>query len=293
MVEFLIRNLRGEFEIGSLSRGYGRKTRGFFQAKHESSPAEIGDEPLQIFQKFDGKVPVFVGEDRVSALEKIAGMYPGVKAVILDDAFQHRKLKADFYCLLTPYFSPFSGDYLLPMGKLRESRSGARRADVLVVTKCPETLSLAQKQKTEAELRPYLEQKVPVFFSKIGYGEPYAIAHSVSFAGAVILLAGLADDGPFVSYCQGRFDVLEVLSYPDHYDYGRDELGRIAQLAEKHLQQKPVLLTTEKDAVKLKSLANQGFLGEIPIFVLPIEAQFESKDKQMLLSYIREKFSKK
>ncbi len=293
MVEFLLRNLRDEIQVASLSRGYGRKTKGFIQAHPMSSAEEIGDEPLQIFRKYDGHVPVFVGEDRVSALDKIAQISPKCELVILDDAFQHRKLKADFYCILTPFDLPFSEDFLLPMGRLRESRTGAGRADIVVVTKCPAGLSAVQKKETESELRPYLKSGAPVIFSEISYGTPLPMDHLQMFSQNVILLSGLADDRPFVSYCKGRFKVLEVLTFPDHYDYGSPELEKLSRLSEKHGREKPVLLTTEKDAVKLKSLANQGFLGEIPIFVLPIEAQFESEDKQMLLSSIREKFSKK
>jgi tetraacyldisaccharide 4'-kinase len=293
MVEFLIRNLRDELFVASLSRGYGRKTKGFLSATPTSTVAEIGDEPLQIFQKFKGEVPVFVGEDRVAALEKITQISPECQLVILDDAFQHRRLKADLYCLLTPFGAPFSEDFLMPMGRLRESRSGAKRANMVVVTKCPQSLSITQKAEIERAMSPYLQADVPVFFSKIGYGKPYAMDHPVPFSGAVILLSGLADDRSFVSYCQSAFHVLDKLTFPDHHDYGSAELARLALLFEKHRHEKPVLLTTEKDSVKLKSLANQGFLGEIPIFVLPIEAQFESEDSQKLLSYIREKFSRK
>ena len=293
MVEFLIRNLGADLRIASLSRGYGRKTRGFLEASSKSSPSEIGDEPLQIYEKFNGKVPVFVGEDRVSALEKITAISADLGLVVLDDAFQHRKLAADFYCLLTPYSRPFSDDFLLPMGRLRESRSGASRSDMVVVTKCPETLSLEQRKQAASKLRKYLQADTPVFFSKVGYGKPCPMDHHELFSEAVILLSGLADDRPFADYCQRKFRVLDRLAFPDHHDYTTADLTKISRSWEKHRGQKPVLLTTEKDAVKLKSLANQGFLGEIPIFVLPIEAQFDSEDKQMLLSYIREKFRKK
>lgn len=294
MVEFLIRNLRSEIRVASLSRGYGRKTSGFLRAKSDSTAAEIGDEPLQIFQKFREEVPVFVGEDRVAALERISQSEAiDLDLVILDDAFQHRRLLADIYCLLTPYAAPFSRDFLLPMGRLRESRYGANRADLVVVTKCPDDLSPGIKETMERELRPYLGQQVPVFFSKISYGTPYPAGHSEAFRSSVILLSGLADDRLFVAYCRSRFNVLESLGFPDHHDYTEADLRKIAGLLPKHQPQKPVLLTTEKDAVKLKSLANQGFLGEIPIFVLPLEASFEPEDKQMLLRHIREKFRKK
>lgn len=293
MVEFLIRNLKSDFRMVSLSRGYGRKTKGFLQANPISLPTEIGDEPLQIYRNFEGEIKVFVGEDRVAALGKISQISPETGLVVLDDAFQHRRLKGDFYCLLTPFSLPFSNDFLLPMGRLRESRSGAKRADLVVVTKCPENLSKIQRGEIENQLRPYLRPDVKVIFSEVGYGEPYSLAEKGDFSGPVILVSGLADDKSFVSYCRRQFEVMDILSFPDHHEYKPEDLEKIVRLAEKHQAKRPVLLTTEKDAVKLKSLANQGFLVEIPIFVLPIEAKFQSEDKQMLLSYIQEKFKKK
>jgi tetraacyldisaccharide 4'-kinase len=293
MVEFLIRNFRREFEIVSLSRGYGRKTRGFIQAHQASSAEEIGDEPLQIYQNFEGEVPVFVGEDRVEALQKISKITPKAELAILDDAFQHRRLSGDFYCVLTPFSKPFTADFLLPMGRLRESAQGAKRADLVVVTKCPESLSTPQKAAIRDQIRPFLHPEVPVVFSRIGYGKPYPVGNSEEFSDAVVLVSGLADDQPLISYCRDQFHLLEVLSFSDHHSYAKADLERVVELMKKHHAQNPVLLTTEKDAVKLKSQANRDILGEIPIFVLPIEAQFESEDKQMLLNYIREKFRKK
>lgn len=292
MVEFLIRNLMVELQLAILSRGYGRKTKGFLKANCQSNALEIGDEPLQIFRKFGGKIPVFVGEDRVSALEKIAKLEPKIELVILDDAFQHRKLDGDFYCLLTPFNSLFYKDFLLPLGRLRESPNGAKRADLVLVTKCPEGLDDFQKNKTRDSLRFYLKEETPIVFSQVGYGSPYPLDHEIAFTNSVILVSGLANDQAFVTYCSAMFKALEIVSFPDHYSYNEADAKRLSALAEKHKQQSPVLLTTEKDAVKLKSLANRGFLGEFPIFVLPIEVKFDQEDKQMLLSYIRRKFKK-
>ncbi|MFN3998441.1 tetraacyldisaccharide 4'-kinase [Algoriphagus sp.] len=292
MVEFLIRNLKDELALASLSRGYGRKSKGFIQANDQSNPTEIGDEPLQIFRKFKGEIPVFVGEDRVAALEKIAGFSPITQLVILDDAFQHRRLRGDLYCLLTPYELNFSKDQLMPLGRLRESRSGAKRADVVVVTKCPEGLTDNRKIEIKKSFQTYLTGCTPVFFSQVGYGTPYPLEHQIPFSNSVILVSGLANDQGFVEYCSDKYRVLENVSFPDHHAYKEADVKRLLALAEKHKVQSPVLLTTEKDADKLKSLANHGFLGEIPIFVLPIEAKFDQEDKEMLLSYIRGKFNK-
>jgi tetraacyldisaccharide 4'-kinase len=293
MVELLIRNLQSDFQLASLSRGYGRKTKGFLEANAGSLAADIGDEPLQLFRNFQGKVRVFVGEDRVEALGKISKKAPETELVILDDAFQHRRLAGDFYCLLTPFSLPFSTDFLLPMGRLREGRSGARRADLVVVTKCPENLTGKQKAEIQDQLGPFLKPGVKVFFSTISYGIPYPMEGKSVFSECIILVSGLADDRPLVSFCREKYRLLEVVSFPDHHDYGLADLEKIVGLAKKHQRESPVLLTTEKDAVKLKSLANRGFLGEIPIFVLPIEAKFESEDKQMVLNSILEKFKKK
>jgi tetraacyldisaccharide 4'-kinase len=292
MVEFLIRNLMIELKVASLSRGYGRKTNGFFQADSSSSPSQIGDEPMQIFQKFEGEIPVFVGEDRVAALQKIAKISPDIQLVILDDAFQHRRLRGDFYCLLTPFSSPFSEDHLLPMGRLRESRYGAKRADLIVVTKCPENLSAEDRERFSRNVCRYSDKPIPVFYSKIGYGSPYALEHPLAFGKSVVVISGLANNDSFLKYCSDNYKVLDSMSFPDHHNYNSSDLEKISELTKKHLKEKPVLLTTEKDAVKLKSLSNQGFLREIPIFVLPIEAKFDLEDKEMLLSYIRRKFKK-
>jgi len=292
MVEFLIRNFREEFVLTSLSRGYGRKTKGFISANFQSNSNEIGDEPLQIFQKFKGEIPVFVGEDRVAALGKIEGLFPNTQMVILDDAFQHRRLRGDFYCLLTPYDLPFSKDHLMPMGKLRESRVGANRANLVVVTKSPENLSFEQKNHIKKSLSPYLKKEIPVFFSGIGYGSPYPLDHSIPFTKSVVVISALANNDSFLRYCVDTFKVVESLSFPDHHNYNSADLRKIIGFTQKHQMEKPVLITTEKDAVKLKSLANHGFLGEIPIFVLPIEAKFDQEDKEMLLSYIQRKFKK-
>jgi tetraacyldisaccharide 4'-kinase len=293
MVEFLIHNLTQDYRISTLSRGYGRKIPGFAQASPHSTPEQIGDEPLHIYRKFGEEISVYVGEDRVAALDEIARSSAETTLVVLDDAFQHRRLQADLYGLLTPYSAPLFEDWLMPMGRLRESRYGAKRADFVVVTKCPQEFSPSQKNLIKHQLKPYIRSEVPVFFSEIGYGYPYPLDGRETFSRSVILISGLADARPFVSYCQREYLVLESLAYQDHHAYSHSDLEQMKRLADRYQSQKPVFLTTEKDAVKLKSLANRGFLGEIPIFVLPIEAKFQSEDKQMLLSYIRDKFKKR
>jgi tetraacyldisaccharide 4'-kinase len=287
-VEFLVRQLRDEVKLATLSRGYGRKTTGFRQVLPTSSAAEVGDEPLQLYTNFKEAVPVFVGEDRVGATQKIKQVFPDLQLLILDDAFQHRKLNPDFRILLTPYSSPFSKDYLLPMGRLRESRAGAKRADVVVVTKCPADLSLEEKNKLKQSISPYLNPDALLLYSSTSYGEPYQVAGPTrtDFT-AVIALAGLADNEPFFTYCQQAFAVVDTFSFADHYAYNSEDAGQIVEFLGQEKGRNAVLLTTEKDAVKLKSLAATEMWSKIPIFALPIQVVLDPNQEGQLLQRLR------
>lgn len=287
-VEFLVRKLRNEVAVGTLSRGYGRCTKGFIQLLPNSIAAEVGDEPLQLFTQFKEEVPVFVGEDRVGATQKIQQLRPDLHLLILDDAFQHRKLNPDFRIVLTPYNAPFSKDYLLPMGRLRESRIGAKRADVLVVTKCPADLSQDEKNKLAKELAPYLNPEADLFFSSLNYGTPYQVAGpSQTDFNTVVTLAGLADDGPFLGYCKQQYEVVDSFSFPDHYAYKPEDAARILEALGEEKGKNAVLLTTEKDAVKLKSLAATEMWSKISIFALPIQVALDPIQEEQLLQRLR------
>ncbi len=287
-VEFLVRQIQDEVKLGTLSRGYGRNTTGFRQVLPTSTAAEVGDEPLQLYTNFKGAVPVFVGEDRVGATQKIKQLRPDLQLLILDDAFQHRKLSPDFRIVLTPYDSLFSKDYLLPMGRLRESRAGAKRADVVVVTKCPSELSLVEKNRLAKSLSTYLNPDAFLLYSSTSYGKPYQIAGPVQTGyTAVIALAGLADNGPFFAYCKQQYTVMDTISYPDHYAYKSEDAEKILEILGQEKEGHAVLLTTEKDAVKLKSLAATKMWSKIPIFVLPIQVALDPIQEAQLLQRLR------
>ncbi len=292
MVEFLIRMLSKEKQLATLSRGYGRKTKGFIEAYPSVSPAEIGDEPFQIYQKFGPDISVFVGENRVAALEEIATKSNAPTVVLLDDAFQHRHVRGDLNILLTTYQKPFFFDFLLPMGRLRESRTGAKRADVIIITKCPEELNASEKRSFKSQVEDYSGVSIPVFFSSISYGKPFPMINSVAFSPKIILLTGLASDQPLIEYVRKKYELLEVISYPDHHDYAEDDFDKIRAKVRQHALQNPVVLTTEKDAVKVKSNAPKGFLEEIPIFVVAIEVRFSPDDELALAQLIQQKVFK-
>ena len=287
-VEFLVRKLRDELAVGTLSRGYGRNTKGFIQLLPSSTEAEVGDEPLQLYTQFKEEIPVFVGEDRVGATQKIQQLRPELQLLILDDAFQHRKLNPDFRIVLTPYSSPFSKDYLLPMGRLRESRVGAKRSEVVVVTKCPAELSQDKKNKLAEELAPYLNSEADLFFSSLNYGSPYQVAgpKQTDFT-EVIALSGLADNAPFFTYCKQQYALIDFFSFPDHYVYKPEDTARILEVLEQEKGKNVVLLTTEKDAVKLKSLAATEMWSKISIFALPIQVALDPIQEAKLLQRLR------
>lgn len=291
MVEYLIRQLSAMETIATLSRGYGRKTKGYIQAGRAFSPQEIGDEPLQIYQKYGDKVSVHVCEDRAEGARKILDTAPDTTLLLLDDAFQHRSFAADLGLLLTAFARPFTEDYLLPMGRLREYRSGAKRADAVVVTKCPADLTAAQRSKLTGQVRAYAGQEVPVLFSKIGYGDPYKLSAAGSLSDRVILVSGIADDTALEYHLKSRYEYLDKLSFGDHHEFDRKDMESVFQLWKKYQDQDPVVFVTEKDAEKVKSLIKEGFLAEIPIFVQPIEVQFSQEDEGILRELIAQKLN--
>lgn len=163
MVEYLVRLLKGQYKVATLSRGYGRKTKGFILASEQSTAASIGDEPMQFYRKFGAEVAVAVGEERAIAIPEILFHHSDTEVIILDDAFQHRKVGRDLNILLTAYHSPFFKDHVLPAGRLREARKGAHRADIVVVTKCPPTLDEKDKTSFSQAIREYAQPDVPIF----------------------------------------------------------------------------------------------------------------------------------
>lgn len=295
MVEYLISMLKEKYMVGTLSRGYGRKTKGFLRAGQTSHPGEIGDEPFQVFQKYGDQIAVFVGEDRVAAMKNIIRQNPLPEVMLLDDAFQHRAIQGDLTILLTTYQKPFFEDYLLPAGRLRENRKGARRADLLVVTKCPLGITSAEKNRFRTKASFYSKRDCPVIFSSIHYGKVYGLTTKTMkrFSPNIILLSGLANDALLVGYVKENYNVVDTLKYPDHHDYSASDFDRISNCYSQFISQNPVILTTEKDAVKVKSNAPNDFLKEIPIFVLPIEVKIASEDREVLEKLIFQKVFQK
>jgi len=262
-IEYLIRLFSPTHKIATLSRGYKRKSEGFILADANSNAEILGDEPFQFYKKFPN-ILVAVDANRKNGIEQLVNISkPDI--VLLDDAFQHRKVKAGFYILLTAYNDLYADDFILPTGNLRESRSGAERANIVVVTKCPANLS--EKEKNSIERKLQLESKQKLFFTSIVYdefifSEEKQLTVSEIKNSEKVLLAGIAKPEPFFDYLKNENDT--ILTYPDHHHFSEKDILEITSKAEGK-----IIITTEKDFVRLK-----GNLPVAQLFYLPIMSQF-------------------
>ena len=291
-VEYLIRLLKDKYVVSTLSRGYGRKTKGFLIADYSSNAKTIGDEPYQFYHKFKRQITVTVGENRVKAITKILIQEPKNELVILDDAFQHRAIKPSLNLLLMDYSRPIYEDFTFPAGLLRERRHGAKRADVVIITKCPENVTYQKQTEILNNLQPYLKQNVPFFFTKTVYGKPLNCRSKKDNVGIkkVVLLSGIANHKPFEEYAKIHFEVVNHLIFKDHHDFTEKDL---IEIKNQTYDNGMVILMTEKDMVKFIPFLNHELLEEIELYYLPIEIEFlttkmKSNFDEFILSHMNE-----
>ncbi|WP_353085252.1 tetraacyldisaccharide 4'-kinase [Flavobacterium sp.] len=268
-IEYLIRLLSPNYKLATLSRGYKRKSTGFILADSNSSAEILGDEPFQIHQKFS-QVQVAVDADRKNGIEKLLSLKEKPDVILLDDAFQHRRVKAGFYIMLSAFDDLFYKDFMLPTGNLRESRSGASRADLIIITKCPRDLSEMEQQN----IKEKIGAKVPVFFSFIDYddlvynqNESKKLSEVISLDKLVV--AGIAKPEPFFKHLNAAND--ECMVFPDHHFFTEKDIQQIEDKAKNK-----IIITTEKDFVRL---ANRNL--NAPIYYLPIKSNFLSKSEEL------------
>jgi tetraacyldisaccharide 4'-kinase len=268
MIEYLVRLLGDKYSLAILSRGYGRKTKGFRLANDQDDAKTLGDESYQYYRKYGKSVAVCVGEERALAIPTILNERHETQVILLDDAFQHRSVRPQFSILLTEYYNLFSQDYLLPMGRLRESRSGAKRADVVVVTKC---FFPVNEEKEVASLKKYAGDK-PVFFSGFEYKSvvPFAVGNAVGKK--VILVSGIANTSFLFGYVATYYEVMHHFEFGDHHPYGKDDIEKIESMKKKLGADS--ILTTEKDMVKLITPSLKNMMTEKDWFYLPVETKF-------------------
>jgi tetraacyldisaccharide 4'-kinase len=273
MVEYLIRLLQDDFNTATLSRGYKRKTKGFAIADSSTTALEIGDEPMQFHSKFPN-VTVAVGEERLVAIPNILHDKPGTNVIILDDAFQHRPVKAGLNIVLTAYNNLFTRDLMMPAGDLRDVKASMKRADCIVVTKCKPGMTTAEKDAIVKEIKPLPRQTV--FFTEIIYGTPYHLFNKQPAAldreTGILLVCGIANPTPLKDLLMTKFNSYDMLRYADHHIFNSDDLADIKKHFTKVQGDNKIILTTEKDAMRLYKFEED--LKDFPIYVLPIEHHF-------------------
>jgi len=275
MIEYLIRLLKEEYRLATLSRGYRRKSEGFVLANEHSTADDLGDEPMQFHEKFSD-ISVAVDGDRQNGISQLLQLVtPNV--ILLDDAFQHRKVTAGFYVLLTKFDELYTDDLLIPGGDLRESKRGANRAHVIVVTKCPKDLTVQKQNEVIKKIAPTKEQRV--FFTSISYSENVfgydkKIALESLKSKAFTLVTGIANPTPLINHLNSLNLDFEHIAYKDHHNFSEKEL--------KQLSEKQFILTTEKDYMRLKgSLINVYYLPIVTEFLNDSDA-FDEKIKSFI-----------
>lgn len=275
-VEMLVRVLKKDYSLALLSRGYGRKTTGYRLAGSEDNARTIGDEPFQYYLKYGDEVKVAVGEERMLAIPELLFTHEDIEVIILDDAYQHRKVHRNYNVLLCDYNRPFYRDRVIPAGLLREKPSHARRADAVIVTKCPETLEKREMQEIESNIKKYTRAETQVYFGGIRYLEPKGIYENKGLSANVFLLTGIASPEPLEKYILTKYNLIGSRHFPDHHNYSSRDIEGVLEEFNKCSIAEKCLLTTEKDMARLLSLSDDR-LNKVPFFYLPIELYFIEK----------------
>ncbi len=295
--EYLINLLKKHAEVAALSRGYKRKSKGFVMVETGSNVHDVGDEPLQIKRKFP-EVKVAVDENRVHGINRLLQEEVQPDVIILDDAFQHRRVNPGINILLIDYNRPIDSDSLLPLGRLRERKYQQRRANVIIYTKCPDEITPIRRRiiLKEVNIRPYQS----LYFTTMEYGEPVAVfpgeavpvpsLHEKQVSS--ILLSGIANPDQFRNFLSSKTSLLDEMNYGDHHRYSEKDMKQIDQKYEHYKEQAPFILTTEKDAMRLYgetglSSAVKSHLYYIPVKIKFLESEGKSFEKK-IVGYVKD-----
>ena len=268
-----------------LSRGYKRTTTGEIEVKLQDESHEVGDEPLMYKKRFKEKVRVLVSKNRWTGSQK-ARTQDSEAILLFDDIFQHRVVKVDFSIVTTPYNDLFVDDFILPVGRLREPKTNIKRANCILITRCPDGMTSNKKQEIENKLSSF---KKPVFFSSIKYDKFTSIGTEIEAIQKILLVTGIADNKALRTYLERSYE-LEVLSYPDHYQYTQKDMEEIHQKFGNFANNKSIILTTEKDGVRMLKFDQFIKDHKWPLYVQPIsiEVQDEKEFKSLIKNYVGE-----
>jgi len=289
-IEYLIELLKNYVNIATLSRGYKRETKGFLWVQPHDTARTVGDEPIQYRRKYRDIV-VAVSENRAYAIPQIIQQYGDTQTVLLDDAFQHRGVEPGLNILLTARDSLFTDDYLLPSGRLREWRSGYRRAHIIIVTKCPVDMDIQEKESIIKKINPFSWQKV--FFSYYEYGYPYNFFDPnqriyIDKDMDIILLSAIANTDYLVQYLDNNVQSVHEIEYEDHHDFDLRDIEKIFKVYQYHDSKRKLLLTTEKDAMRLELHKETLAQMDMPIYVLPVKVRFHFDEGSMYDTAIKD-----
>jgi tetraacyldisaccharide 4'-kinase len=283
-IEYLLRWLHQYIHVAVLSRGYGRSTVGYRPVTVIDTAKDVGDEPLQFKKKFP-EIPISVGESRALGVPELVRRNPETQCVLLDDAFQHLAVAPGLNILLTEFARPFTRDWLLPSGRLREWRSAYRRADLIVVTKCPADLTNEQRQKMLRDIEPYHWQQV--FFSRYHYAVPQEllrpdVLRPLDLDTDVLLVSAIANTDYLLDHLSKSARSVHTLEREDHHYFDDGDLAEILKRFEALPSQRKIILTTEKDATRLLLHEEFFWKNNLPVYVLPVEVEFcgEGEDER-------------
>lgn len=284
MIEYLIRLLKDKYKVATLSRGYKRKTTGFLLADETTTASDIGDEPLQFYSKFKNEIQVAVEAERTKGIEALQNLENSPEVILLDDAFQHRKVSAGLQILLTPFYDLYANDFMLPAGNLREPISGAKRADVIVITKCPTEVSAGQQAKIKMKLRPKGYQGI--FFTTIAYSETIQNEKDKLLLSSLkdsefVLITGIANPKPLLQHLNDQQLQYSHLKYADHYHFSESDINSIKEKAGNKR-----ILTTEKDFMRLQGSLENLYYLPIEVAFLKDEVKFQKKIQEFVDSSI-------
>lgn len=287
-VEYIVKYLSGQQQVATLSRGYKRKSKGFLLADANSSVADIGDEPLQIWKKL--KCVVAVDHNRVKGIRKLLSLFPKLGVIILDDAYQHRSLKPGLNILLTDYYHLYTRDYLLPAGSLREPSYASKRADIIIITKSPKIFSPIERRSLIEEIKPRPHQKL--FFSYIKYSELIPLHDNIEQSScndicSILLVTGIANPTPLEEYLKRICFELFTVRFPDHHNYEVSDIERIKKEFFGIFRKNKIIVTTEKDSMRLLQPEVALLLEGIPIYYIIIDVAFHGNDEDDFQTELR------
>lgn len=285
MTEYLVELLKYQWKVATLSRGYKRKTRGYALANEHTTALEIGDEPMQFHLKFPD-IAVAVGEERLVAIPQLLHDRPDTQVIILDDAFQHRRIRAGLNIVLTECSNLFTRDFYLPVGDLRDLKSRYKKAQIIVVTKCDPVMTEEERENLTREIRPKAGQSL--FFTTISYGRPYHILSRSGFDITtdtdVLLVSGIANPKPLEKWLKANSKGYQLQRYSDHHIFTIDDLKTIKKRFEAMASTNRIVLTTEKDAVRLVKFSPE--IKDWPLYVIPVRHDFLFNERARFDSHI-------